>query len=96
MLAAGAYWTTLTQIKPLPRADASRVRALIEEVIAVHPRDYLPANGWQEKASLALKDMLPKALTPLLGEFLATWIEEQQNTQIQQPAPQEDERRLGF
>ena len=94
----GGRWQppTLTQIKPLPRADTARVRALIEEVIAVHPRDYLPANGWQEKASRALKDMLPKALAPLLGEFLAAWIEEQNNTQIQQPAPQEDERRLGF
>ena len=94
----GGRWQppTLTQIKPLPRADASRVRALIEEVIAAHPNDYLPADGWQEKASTELADMLPTALSKLLDEFLAVRIEEQHNTQIRQPAPQDDERRLGF
>jgi hypothetical protein len=94
----GGRWQppTLTQIKPLPRADASRVRALIEEVIAAHPTDYLPADGWQEKASSALRDMLPRNLSHLLDEFLAVWLEEQNNTQIRQPAPVEDERRLGF
>ena len=94
----GGRWQppTLTQIKPLPRADASRVRALIEEVIAAHPTDYLPADGWQEKASGALRDMLPRNLSHLLDEFLAVWLEEQNNTQIHQPAPVEDERRLGF
>jgi hypothetical protein len=94
----GGRWQppTLTQIKPLPRADASRVRALIEKVIAAHPTDYLPADGWQEKASNALRDMLPRNLSHLLDEFLAVWLEEQNNTQIRQPAPVEDERRLGF
>ena len=94
----GGRWQppTLTQIKPLPRADAARVRALIEEVIAAHPNDYLPADGWQEKASTELADMLPAALSKLLDEFLAVRIEEQHNTQIRQPAPAEDERRLGF
>jgi len=94
----GGRWQppTLTQIKPLPRADAARVRALIEEVIAAHPKDYLPADGWQEKASTELADMLPAALSKLLDEFLAVRIEEQHNTQIRQPAPAEDERRLGF
>jgi len=94
----GGRWQppTLTQIKPLPRADASRVRALIEEVIAAHPNDYLPADGWQEQASKVLEDMLPAALSKLLDEFLAVRIEEQHKTQIRQPAPQEDERRLGF
>jgi len=94
----GGRWQppTLTQIKPLPRADAARVRALIEDVIAAHPNDYLPADGWQEKASKVLEDMLPAALSKLLDEFLAVRIEEQRNTQIRQPAPVEDERRLGF
>ena len=94
----GGRWQppTLTQIKPLPRANASRVRTLIEEVIATHPTDYLPADGWQEKASSALRDMLPRNLSHLLDEFLAVWLEEQNNTQIHQPAPVEDERRLGF
>jgi hypothetical protein len=94
----GGRWQppTLTQIKPLPRAVALRVRALIEEVIAAHPNDYLPATGWPEKASTELADMLPTALSKLLDEFLAVRIEEQSNTQIRQPAPQEDDRRLGF
>jgi len=94
----GGRWQppTLTQIKPLARADGARVRALIEEVIAAHPGDYLPADGWQEKASTVLADMLPAALSTLLDEFLAVRIEEQRNTRIQQPTPQQDERRLGF
>jgi hypothetical protein len=94
----GGRWQppTLTQIKPLPRADAVRVRKLIGEVIAAHPTDYLPADGWQEKASIALQDMLPHTLSKLLDEFLGVRLEETHNTQIQQPSPGEDDRRLGF
>jgi hypothetical protein len=94
----GGRWQppTLTQIKPLPRADGNRVKALIEEVIAEHPTDYLPADGWQEKASRVLEEMLPPALSKLLDEFLAVRMEEQHNTKISQPAAQDDERRLGF
>ena len=94
----GGRWQppTLTQIKPLPRADGNRVKALIEEVIANHPADYLPADGWQEKASRALEEMLPPALSKLLDEFLAVRLEEQHNSRVSQPAPQDDERRLGF
>ncbi len=93
----GGRWQppTLTQIKPLPRADGSRVKALIEEVIASHPADYLPANGWQEKASKALEEMLPPALSKLLDEFLAVRLENQE-ARVSQPAPQDDDRRLGF
>jgi hypothetical protein len=71
------------------------VKSLIEEVIASHPADYLPADGWQEKASRVLKDMLPFSLAKLLDEFLAVRIENQ-NTRVSQPEPQADERRLGF
>jgi len=87
---------TLTQIQPLPRADGNRVKALIEEVIANHPADYLPADGWQERAAKSLEEMLPAALSKLLDEFLAVRMENQQGGMIPQPAPQEDERRLGF
>lgn len=86
---------TLTQIKPLPHADSGRVKALIEEVIAAHPADYLPADGWQEKASKVLKGMLPAALSHLLEEFLAVRLEKEK-AKVTQPAAQEDERRLGF
>jgi len=94
----GGRWQppTLAQIKPLPRANTSRVKSIIEEVIAAHLADYLPADGWQEKASGVLENMLPKALSKLLDEFLAVRIEEQHDTQIHQPSPREDERRLGF
>jgi hypothetical protein len=93
----GGRWQppTLTQIKPLPRADSKRVKDLICEVIANHPDDYLPADGWQEKASKVLEEMLPPALSRLLDEFLAVRLENQ-NTQVKQPAPQVDDRRLGF
>ena len=93
----GGRWQppTLTQIKPLPRADSSRVKALIEEVIASHPEDYLPADGWQEKASKALEEMLPPALSKLLDEFLAVRLENQE-ARVSQPVPQDDDRRLGF
>jgi len=93
----GGRWQppTLTQIKPLPRADGSRVKALIEDVIASHPEEYLPADGWQEKASKALEEMLPPALSKLLDEFLAVRLENQE-ARVSQPAPQDDDRRLGF
>ena len=93
----GGRWQppTLTQIKPLPRADGSRVKTLIEEVIASHPEDYLPADGWQEKASKALEEMLPPALSKLLDEFLAVRLENQE-ARVSQPVPQDDDRRLGF
>jgi hypothetical protein len=93
----GGCWQppTLTQIKPLPRADSTRVRSLIEEVIASHPTDYLPADGWQERASRVLEEMLPPALSRLLDEFLAVRLENQE-TKISQPAEREDDRRLGF
>ena len=86
---------TLTQIKPLPRANQHRVRELIEEVIASHPNDYLPADGWQEKASRVLEEMLPSSLSKLLDEFLSVRLDNQQ-MKVSQPAPQEDDRRLGF
>jgi hypothetical protein len=93
----GGHWQppTLAQIKPLPRADGARVKTLIEEVIASHPNEYLPADGWQERASRVLEDMLPAALARLLDEFLAVRIENQ-NTKVSQPSPQVDDRRLGF
>jgi hypothetical protein len=93
----GGRWQppTLTQIKPLPRADSQRVKSLIEVVIATHPQDYLPADGWQEKASRVLEQMLPAALARLLDEFLAARMEHQA-AKISQPAAQDDERRLGF
>jgi hypothetical protein len=86
---------TLAQIRPLPRADTARVKSLIEEVIAAHSADYLPSDGWQEKASGVLENMLPKALSKLLDEFLAARLKNQE-AKVSQPDAQDDERRLGF
>jgi hypothetical protein len=86
---------TLTQIKPLPRADNVRVKELIEEVIVNHPTDYFPADGWQEKASRVLQEMLPAALSKLLDEFLAVRLENQ-NAKVARPVSPVDERRIGF
>jgi len=93
----GGRWQppTLTRIKPLPRAEGDRVRNLIEEVIASHPTDYLPADGWQERASRVLGNMLPPAAAELLDEFLAVK-RMKQNENVSQPQPLQDERRLGF
>ncbi|MBI5962250.1 MAG: type IV secretory system conjugative DNA transfer family protein [Chloroflexi bacterium] len=93
----GGRWQppTLTQIKPLPRADSIRVGMLIEEVIAGHRAEYLPIDGWQERASRVLKNMLPKALSDLLEEFLAERMKNQESG-VNQPDPPADELRLGF
>ena len=93
----GGRWQppTLTQIKPLPRANDQRVRALIEEVIAAHPAEYLPADGWQEMASKVLMEMLPASLARLLDEFLAVRLDNQ-DSKVTQPEIQDDERHLGF
>jgi hypothetical protein len=93
----GGHWQppTLAQIQPLPRADGARVRALIQEVIANHPGDYLPADGWQEKASRVLQNMMPPALASLLDEFLAARLAKQDSVVVQ-PVPQADDLRLGF
>ena len=93
----GGRWQppTLAQIKPLPRANDQRVRALIEEVIAAHPAEYLPADGWQEMASKVLMEMLPASLARLLDEFLAVRLDNQ-DSKVTQPEIQDDERHLGF
>lgn len=86
---------TLAQIQPLPRANAERVNALMQEVFAAHPGDYLPLDGWQEKASRVLQNMLPRALASLLDEFLSTR-QARQEAGVTQPEPAEDPLRLGF
>ncbi len=93
----GGHWQppTLTRIDPLPRADSARVASLIQEVIATHPADYLPADGWQEKASRVLQTMMPPVLASLLDEFLAARLDKQESP-LSQPLPQPDDRRLGF
>jgi len=86
---------TLTHVEPLARANRDRVDALIREVIESHPGEYLPADGWQEKASRVLQASLPPALSGLLDEFLAARLE-RQDMGVTQPEPVRDKYNLGF
>ena len=56
----GGRWQppTLARIEPLARANPVRVQALIREVIAAHPSDYAPAQGWQERSVKALSSII--------------------------------------
>lgn len=93
----GGRWQppTLARIKPLPRADSNRVQALIQEVIESHSNEYLPADGWQERAANVLEKMLPEALAQLLDELLGARLKKAKS-KVSQPAAQDDERRTGF
>jgi hypothetical protein len=86
---------TLAQIEPLPRAKLERVNTLVQEVFAHHPGEYLPLDGWQEKASQVLKKMMPPSQAALLEELLAVRLK-RQAAGVTQPADREDDRRLGF
>lgn len=86
---------TLAQIQPLPRANAGRVSGLMQEVFAAHAEEYFPLDGWQEKASRSLRNMLPPALASLLDEFLAARLNHQESS-VTQPIPADDPLHLGF
>ena len=86
---------TLAQIQPLPRADASRVKMLMEAVFAAHADEYLPMDGWQERAAHSLRGMLPPATAGLLDELLAAR-QANKTKSVTQPDPAEDSLRLGF
>jgi hypothetical protein len=86
---------TLAQIQPLPRADSGRVNALMQEVFAAHADEYLPLDGWQERAAHSLRGMLPPSVAHLLDELLAARIARKEAS-VTQPAPAEDPLKLGF
>lgn len=93
----GGHWQppTLAKIKPLPKADVKRVNELIQEVIKDHPDEYIPADGWQERAAAVLEKMLPEALAQLLDELLGARLKKKKE-KVNQPAAENDERRIGF
>lgn len=68
----GGRWQppTLAQIEPLARADPARVQALIREVIAAHPADYAPAEGWQARTVQALSGIVEERYQGMLSEAL--------------------------
>ena len=86
---------TLAQIQPLPRADSDRVKTLMEEVFAAHADEYLPMDGWQERAAHSLRGMLPPSTAHLLDELLAARLA-RKDASVSQPVPAEDPLRLGF
>jgi hypothetical protein len=94
----GGQWQppTLTRAEPLMRAQKSRVEDLIQQVIDLHPQEYFPADGWQERAVQVLQKGLPPALSSLLDELLSSR-QERQEAGINQPEEvQVDRRRLGL
>lgn len=93
----GGQWQppTLARIQPLPRADSQRVAALMQKVFANHPQDYLPLDGWQEKASRVLQNMMAPPLASLLDEFLSARLNRQE-AGVSQPVTADDPLHLGF
>jgi hypothetical protein len=94
----GGSWQppTLTRVEPLARADKTRVEALIEEVIAHHPKEYFPEEDWQERAVQVLTKSLPPALAALLDEMLGPRLERQERVVNQPEVEAGDPRRLGW
>jgi hypothetical protein len=68
----GGVWQppTLSVVEPLARTDPVRVQAIIREVIAAHPEDYVSSTGWQEQTALTLQAMIPEAQRGLLDELI--------------------------
>ena len=91
---------TLIRIEPLPRADPTRIQALMREIIAAHPEDYVPGEGWQENVVRAMEGIVPHTARGLLGKLLTP------NLDIERPpggaaggtpqGQQGDRRRLGW
>jgi hypothetical protein len=66
---------TLLKIDPLPRAEPTRVQALIREIIALHPEDYAPGDGWQDQVVRAMEELVPHTARGLLGKLLTPNLE---------------------
>lgn len=102
----GGRWQSpaLVEVEPLDPGAPGRVRDLIREVIAAHPQDYAPQNGWQEAAVGALADLVPFAYRSMLSELFVPVDagRGRETPQVAQApeapeAPQAaDRRRLGF
>jgi hypothetical protein len=94
----GGQWQppTLTRVEPLARADKSKVEALIEEVIAHHPREYFPEDNWQDRAVQVLTKSLPPTLAGLLDEMLGPRLALREQVVNQPEEEGGDPRRLGW
>jgi hypothetical protein len=67
----GKKWQppTLLEVTPPNRPDPHTVQALIREVIAAHPKDYVSSALWEETTVSALKAMVPPSQHALLDEL---------------------------
>jgi len=91
---------TLIRIEPLLRADPTRVQALIREIIAAHPEDYAPGDGWQDNVVRAIEGIVPHNVRGLLKKLLTPdpEIENPPGGEAQKTPGDEhsDRRRLGW
>ena len=98
----GGRWQPPTQVRiePLPRADPERVRVLIREVIAAHPADYAPGDGWQDNVVRAMEGIVPHTARGLLDKLLTPNQERDydadRQTEKKQGSAHPDQRRLGW
>jgi hypothetical protein len=98
----GGRWQppTLVKIEPLVRADPTRVQALIREVIAAHPDDYAPGDGWQDNVVRAMAGIVPHTARGLLDKLLVPNLEiDQLSGGEAEKVPggkSRDQRRLGW
>ncbi len=77
----GGKWEspTLIQVTPLIKPNPVAIQALIREVIAAHPEDYVLPEETAENAVSALVQMIPKSQQGLLSITLAAEIEQREN-----------------
>ena len=91
---------TQVRIKPLPRADPARVQALIREVIAAHPDDYAPGDGWQDNVVRAMEGIVPHTARGLLDKLLTPNPEIEKSlsgeAKMAEDNKHSDQRRLGW
>jgi hypothetical protein len=94
----GGRWQppALIEVQPLHPGDPGRVQALIREVIAAHPQDYAPADGWQEQAVAALVELVPFAYQQLLSELFVPTDGGRGGERNLASSEAPDRRRLGF
>jgi hypothetical protein len=94
----GGRWQppALVEVEPLRPGDPGRVQAFIREVIAAHPEDYAPAEGWQGRAVAALVELVPLAYRQLLSELFVPTDEGGAGVGGAPDPETPDRRRLGF
>lgn len=57
---------TVIRVNPLAKADPQRVQEVIREVIAIHPKDYMSPDGWQDRALASFVNIVPPSMKKLV------------------------------